>query len=116
MVRLILILCVAGSLLTFARGQELTTIRQSFDQDPGWEAVNNRIRASDPPTVKQDFGWSPSKGIGGVVWQSTTPSYYAMPIGKALSFKDKFSASGKISFPGSGKADGTAYIGFFNHE
>src|SRR5204863_10153421 len=50
------------------------------------------------------------------VWKSTTPAWYGMPLKPALSFKDKFSASGKIAvMPGSGPKD-AAYIGFFNHE
>jgi len=38
-------------------GDELVQVHQSFDDDPGWEAINNRILAEDPPTVRQDFGW-----------------------------------------------------------
>ncbi len=41
---------------------------EHFDSDPGWDNSSNRMEASDPPTVKQDFGWSAGK-IGGAVWR-----------------------------------------------
>jgi len=101
---------------------ELIQVHQDFSRDPGWEGVKNRIRASDPPTVKQDFGWSATnkaggdKGeIGGTIWQSVTPAYYAMPLNHPLSFKEPFSFSCRIAFSPSGGV-GAAYLGFFNHE
>jgi len=49
-----------------AFGQEgLVQVRQDFSKDPGWEFKNNRIEAQDPPTVKQDFGWSATNRSGG---------------------------------------------------
>jgi hypothetical protein len=113
-----------------ALGQErLVQVHQDFSKDPGWEWKNNRIVAEDPPTIKQDFGWSPTQHsggetgeIGGTVWLSRTPAYYALPLNRPLSFNDKFSFSCRIAFmPQSDKAGtvskgGTAYLGFFNHE
>jgi hypothetical protein len=101
---------------------ELTQVHQDFSQDPGWDCVQNRVQASDPPTVKQDFGWSPTDHtgggtgeIGGMMWQSRTPAYYAMALNHPLSFKEPFSFSCKIAFtPNTGA--GAAYLGFFNHE
>jgi hypothetical protein len=98
-------------------------IHQDFSKDPGWEFKNNRIVAEDPPTIKQDFGWGATDHIGagtgeigGTVWLSRTPAYYALPLGRPLSFNDKFSFSCRIAFmPQSGRA-GAAYLGFFNHE
>ncbi len=89
---------------------------ETFDRDPGWDNSSNRVVASDPPTVTQDFGWSPGK-IGGTIWKSTTPAWYGMPLKQPLSFKDAFSASGKITAvkPETGRG-GVAYLGFFNHE
>ncbi len=100
--------------LTAADALRLKT--ETFDRDPGWENINNRIEASDPPTVTQDFGWSPGR-IGGTVWKSTTPAWYGMPLKQPLSFKDAFSASGKIAVTrrAAGR-EGVAYLGFFNHE
>src|SRR2546430_3688787 len=76
---------------------DLVQVKQDFSTDPGWEAVNNRVEASDPPTIKQDFGWSEGR-IGGTIWQSTTPAWYAMPLGKPLNYDQPFSTSGKIAF------------------
>ena len=47
-------------------GQEgLVQVHQDFSTDPGWESMNNRIVAEDPPTIKQDFGFSPTDHSGG---------------------------------------------------
>lgn len=108
---------------------ELVQVEQDFRTDPGWEGVNNRVVCRDCPTVTQSFGWGltdrsgGSRGeIGGTIWQSRTPAYYAMPLGRPLSFKDAFSASGRIAVMPGGKSGtthgaasgGAAYIGFFN--
>jgi len=102
--------------------QKIETIHQNFDDDPGWLGVNNRVVCNDCPTITQDFGWlstnhtgSGPGEIGGVIWKSTTPAYYAMPIGP-LSFKDKFSASGKLALIAPEKEGEGFYIGFFNDE
>jgi hypothetical protein len=100
----------------------LIQVKQDFSGDPGWENMNNRIEPTDPPTVSQDFGWSATNHLGagtgelgGEIWRSRTIAYYAMPLGKPLTFKDRFSASGKIMLMPCEKTGG-AYIGFFNHE
>jgi len=88
---------------------------ETFDRDPGWDNSSNRVEASDPPTVTQDFGWSAGR-IGGMVKRSTTPAWYGMPLERTLSFQDAFSASGKIAVTRESFSRGTAYLGFFNHE
>jgi len=88
---------------------------ETFDVDPGWDNSSNRVEAADPPTVKQDFGWSPGR-IGGTVWKSTTPAWYGMPLERTLSFQDAFSATGKIVATHDPNGGGVAYLGFFNHE
>ena len=101
---------------------DLAQIHQDFSKDPGWDWKDNRIAAEDPPTIKQDFGWTETNHtgsaaageIGGTIWQSKTPAYYALPFNKPLSFKDKFSFSCRISFLPTG-GGGAAYLGFFNH-
>jgi hypothetical protein len=101
---------------------QIKTIFQNFDEDPGWIGVNNRVVCNNCQTITQDFGWlrtdhngtGPGE-IGGKIWKSTTPAYYAMPIGP-LSFKDKFSASGKLSLIAPKKEAEGFYIGFFNAE
>ena len=107
----------------FAHAQsDLITVRESFDADPGWIGVNNRQIGTEMPTVRQDFGWSNTSHtgegtgeIGGVVHDSRVQAYYALPIGKPLSFKDKLSASGKLVLK---RLDlrGVAYFGFFNSQ
>src|SRR5947208_14291559 len=86
-------------------GDQITQVHEDFSSDPGWDFVNNRVQASDPPTVKEDFGWSASDHtgsgtgeLGGMIWQSRTPAYYAMPLNHPLSFKDAFSFSCKIAY------------------
>ncbi|MBN2357798.1 hypothetical protein JXO59_16930 [candidate division KSB1 bacterium] len=100
---------------------EIDTIYQDFSTDPGWEGVNNRVRCDDCPIITQDFGWRPTGHngdgtgeIGGVIYKSTTPAYYAMPIGP-FSFKDKLSASGKMAAIAPAEEGEGFYIGFFNH-
>lgn len=125
LIHLIPVMLVA--LMLVASGQaigqsaDLVQVREDFTADPGWEGMNNRIRASNPPRIEQDFGWSPTRRtggaggeLGGTIWRSRTIAYYALPIGKPLTFKDKFSASGKITLMHADKVGG-AYIGFFNH-
>jgi hypothetical protein len=119
-----LIICVTQTALPkVGPGQgSLIQVHQDFSKDPGWEWKNNRIVAEDPPIIKQDFGWSPTDHlgtgtgeIGGTVWLSRTPAWYALPINRPLSFKDKFSFSCRIAcMPDAG--NGAAYLGFFNHE
>lgn len=105
-------------ILSPAAAEDLIQVKQDFIADPGWEGVNNRVVALDPPTKTQDFGWSPTTHcsktageIGGKMWCSRTPAWYAMPLDRPLSFKDPFSASGRICIKG---IQGSGYIGFFN--
>lgn len=97
------------------RPPPLSLKTEHFDRDPGWDNSVNRVEASDPPTVTQDFGWSAGR-IGGTVKRSMTPAWYGMPLERALSFKDAFTVSGKIVATRDPSGKGTAYLGFFNHE
>ena len=98
--RLLLLLAIPAG--ASAQGQ-LTQVHQDFSKDPGWEWKNNRIVAQDPPTVKQDFGWAPTNHtgsggpgkIGGRIWRSVTPAYYALPLNRPLSFKDNSAGAEK---------------------
>ena len=103
-------------------GGKISTVFQDFSTDPGWEGVNNRVQCENCPVVTQNFGWRPGHHngdgageIGGVIWKSTTPAYYAMPVGP-FSFKDRFSASGKMAAIAPPEEGGGFYIGFFNSE
>src|SRR5438552_7581248 len=102
-----ILVCTSILLLSaMAPAQELTRVHQDFSKDPGWEWKHNRIVAEDPPIVDQNFGWAPgnhtaaaeSGEIGGKLWQSRTPAWYALPFNRPLTFKDKFSFSCRIAF------------------
>jgi hypothetical protein len=126
--KFIFLTCFLITYLTFtpssvlAQVGEIIQIYQNFDQDPEWDNYNNRVQCNDCPTITQNFGWLPTNHtaadpgeIGGIIWRSTTPAYYAMPLGP-LSFKDTLSASGKIAVIAPEKEGVGFYIGFFNHE
>jgi hypothetical protein len=100
---------------------DIVAIYEDFSEDPGWEGLNNRVNCVNCPQIKQDFGWMPSDHmgtgpgeIGGTIWRSTTPAFYAMPIGP-FSFEDKLSASGKIAVVAPPEQGFGFYIGFFNN-
>jgi len=102
---------------------DIITIKENFDNDPGWENFNNRVECNDCPEITQNFGWTQTNNngdgigeIGGTIWRSTTPAFYAMPIGKPLTFKDTFFASGKISVIAPPDEGFGFYFGFFGHE
>ena len=95
-------------------------VRQDFSRDPGWDHYQNRIVGTDMPQIVQDFGWrrtdhtgSGPGEIGGRVENSRRQAYYAMPLGKPLTFDDEISASGKLALRHIGLR-GVGYVGFFN--
>jgi len=99
---------------------QLVQVQEDFSQDPQWDGFQNRMVCRDCPTVIQDFGWSPTINasdtpgeIGGRVDNSRVQAYYAMPLGRTLTFDDELSASGKLSIRHIGLR-GVGYIGFFN--
>src|SRR5207244_4651297 len=92
---------------------------EHFDHDPGWEGFNNRITPKKFPTVTQNFGYSQtshasksSGEIGGQVWRSTTPAYYAMQV-RSLTLQDKLQASGTFALAASSGGCGL-FFGWFN--
>lgn len=102
-----------------ARGQ-LVQVREDFSRDPGWDHYQNRVVGTEMPTVAQDFGWRPTNHtgsgpgeIGGRVENSRRQAYYAMPLGRPLSFEDEISASGTLALRHIGLR-GVGYVGFFN--
>ncbi len=118
----LLVVSLSISLASNPQQNPIVTIHQDFSQDPGWEGMNNRVQCQNCPTITQDFGWKPTNHngdgigeIGGIIWKSTTPAYYAMPIGP-FSFKDKLTASGKIAAIAPPEEGFGFYIGFFNSE
>ncbi|MFC2084361.1 hypothetical protein ACFLS9_04825 [Bacteroidota bacterium] len=120
---IIFIIFIISVKLNAQLSKDIITIAENFDEDPGWENVNNRIDCDDCPERMQDFGWAPTNHtgsgpgeIGGTIWKSTTPAYYALPLGTPLTFKDPFSASGKIAVIAPKEEGFGFYFGFFNHE
>ena len=113
--------CWLGGLacLAAAHGQ-LVQVHEDFSKDPGWDHHQNRIVGTDMPAIVQDFGWrrteytaGPPGEIGGRVENSRRQAYYALPLGRPLSFDDELSASGKLTLRHIGLR-GVGYVGFFN--
>jgi hypothetical protein len=96
---------------------------QNFDDNPNWEARNNRAQEPSPRDVRQDFGYSrsPHAGgrrgeVGGFITPAAEPAYYAARVSavgsaKPLSFDTPLGASGTFACP-----DGSFHVllGFFN--
>jgi hypothetical protein len=91
---------------------------ENFDTDPGWDAHNNRSAKPEPRTIRQDFGYSPTRHvqgaapgeIGGFINPAAEPAYYAKKI-PAKTFNDPLSASGKLVCEG---RQFHVLLGFFN--
>jgi hypothetical protein len=87
---------------------------QSFNADPHWDSLNNRLVPDPPPKVREDFGYSAErKVIGGHVQRSSIPAWYAKEI-PVKTLNEKLTASGKFSVTASEGASGVCF-GFFNH-
>jgi hypothetical protein len=94
---------------------------EHFDKDPGWEGFNNRIVPKVIKTVQQGFGYSATnfagkeKGeIGGTIWRSSMPAYYAAKIPERT-LNDKLSASGTFALTASAGSSGV-FFGWFNSD
>ena len=101
---------------------QLVQIEEDFSHDPGWDHFQNRMIGTDMPMIVQDFGWRRSHftgsgpgEIGGRVENSRRQAYYALPLGRPLTFDDEISASGKLALHHIG-VRGVGYIGFFNSQ
>ncbi len=94
---------IAAGAMRAAEQRRLKT--ESFDRDPGWEGVNNRVKVEKPIPVVQDFGYSPTQHaggkapgeIGGRVQRSTTPAFYAQRLAKALTLDSRLHCSGSFA-------------------
>src|SRR6478735_7883417 len=78
---------VAACVLLLASVSRAEQRTQTFDSDPGWEGVNNRLPPKKVIEVTQDFGFSatshagPTAGeMGGVVMRASDPAFYADKI------------------------------------
>ncbi len=116
-----LVPCLMSVLAATPAHGQLVQVHNDFSDDPGWDHYQNRIVGTDMPRVVQDFGWrstsftGESGEIGGRVENSRRQAYYAMPLGRPLTFDDDISASGTLALRHVGLR-GVAYIGFFNSQ
>ncbi len=90
---------------------------ERFDRDPGWDGHNNRAESSQPRTIRQDFGYSPTAHaashpgeIGGFVSAAAEPAFYAKKIPER-GLDEPLSASGRLACSGGGFH---VLVGFFN--
>src|SRR3954452_24096728 len=101
---LLLVCSLSNSLAVPTSSGQLVQDRQDFSRDPGWDHHQNRIVGTDMPRIVQDFGWrrtgftggGPGE-IGGRVENSRRQAFYAMPLGRPLTFDDEISASGTLA-------------------
>lgn len=123
--RFVAVLAVLGFCGGALPGERTTPRRQDFSSDPGWQGVHNRLRPDPVPEKRQDFGYRRSHHvgaaageIGGVVWRSVKPAWYAKKLAP-LTFDNRLSASGKFALAQATHVEGwqtgsTIYVGFFN--
>jgi hypothetical protein len=87
---------------------------ESFDRDPGWDALNNHILPKKPRQVTQDFGYdAKTNDIGGRVTRAIKPASYAAALDKPKTLNDKFSASGTFYLTQT-TSGGGIFFGWFN--
>jgi hypothetical protein len=93
---------------------------ENFDREPvHWEGINNRGNQFEPKVVTQDFGYNRQSQhagtrpgeVGGTINPAAEPAYYGYRLPKALTFEERFSASGKLFVA---QGSGHFLLGFFN--
>lgn len=118
---LLILMSLATTFVHGADAVKPTTKSESFDRDPGWEGLNNRIVTKDPPTIVQDFGYSKTNfagkaagELGGQVWRASEPAFYAAKI-SPKTLDDSLTASGTFAITRT-TAGGGVFFGFFRAE
>jgi len=108
-----------GAVMRSAEPPPLKLKSESFDCDPRWEALNNRLLPAVLPTFTQDFGYRQTsfagkeKGeIGGRICRAPTPCYYAAKIAPKT-LNDKLDASGTFAVNATSASSGVLF-GWFN--
>ena len=94
--------------------------RESFDDDPEWEAVGNEAKFAEQVFRPfQNFGYSATNHaggaageVGGVVFRDEKPAFYGVPAGP-FTLDDEFSAAGRLAFV-KASSDSGVYFGWFN--
>jgi len=118
--KLIALMIVACAFASVSIGAAQRT--QSFDSDPGWTGVNNRVEVKQYPTVTQDFGYSKTNHVGGasvgemggMVTRAATPAFYGDNVGP-LTLDHKLTASGTFAFTQTTGGAGV-FVGFFQKD
>lgn len=94
---------------------------EHFDDDPHWEAHNNRVIPTTYPTIIQDFGFSETNHagaaageMGGRIHRASEPAFYAAAIAPKT-LDDKLSASGTFALTKTNPG-GAIFFGFFRAE
>src|SRR4051794_26702304 len=98
------LLLFACAMETIAAEETQTSAKvEHCEQDPGWEAYQNKVAGQKNPLVRQSFGYrdsniaGKSKGeIGGRIQRSSLPAYFVDRIA-AKTLDDKLSASGTFA-------------------
>lgn len=100
---------------------ETVQVGADFSADPKWEGRNNVPAASACVVKTPDFGYSPTRHaggadgeIGGRVWRSLTPAYYAKKIA-ARTLNERLRASGRFSVTQCESSSGVL-VGWFNSD
>ncbi len=116
---LLLSLQVGGLGTETARSQTIRRI--DLSTDPLWQGYRNRLTPDQSPTIRQDFGWSPTRQaggqrrgeIGGHVQRALRPARYAFRLPKPLSLDDRLDASGRFAVSHDSGSSGVL-IGWFH--
>ncbi len=92
---------------------------ERFETDANWEGHNNRVALRSTREIKQDFGYSNTSfassqrgEIGGQVWRSVTPAYYAAAI-STRTLDQELTASGVFALTSTQGSSG-AFFGWFD--
>ncbi|MEX2285929.1 MAG: hypothetical protein WD648_02495 [Planctomycetaceae bacterium] len=110
-----------GCICTIAWAQQATfMVEQSFDTDPGWEGLRNRLLPPRPPVVKQHFGYARTNlaggrgagEIGGTIQRSSTRAWYAKSIAE-VTLNDRLTATGQFAVTRADSSSGMMF-GWFN--
>ena len=71
-------------------------MRKTFGSDPGWKGFHNRIVPIPPPTVTQDFGWSPLPGQAVAAATCGTPESYGLIHIPTVSYRSRSNRASRL--------------------
>jgi hypothetical protein len=123
MMRLRLLQCLAVAAVSLSAAQLAAgERRESFDRDPGWEGLDNRLVPEPARRTRQDFGHRETRHaggrqageVGGWVQRSLTPAWYGKAIAPRT-LDHRLSASGKFAVRRDEGGSGMLF-GWFNKD